>query len=70
MKTNPPNLPDLLDASQVSSAFGVSRGKVYQLARQGKLPFYEIGERLIRFTAEDVQDFLAHNRLPRNDDAE
>jgi len=65
MKPNTPNIPDLLDATQVSSAFGVSRGKVYQLAREGKLRCYSIGDRLLRFAPEDVQDFLSHNRLPR-----
>lgn len=68
MKPIPPNISDLLDATQVSSAWGVSRGKVYQLAREGKLRCYSIGDRLLRFAPEDVQDFLSHNRLPREEE--
>ena len=68
MKPNPTNIPELLNATQISTAFGVSRGKVYELARQGKIRCYSIGDRLLRFTTEDVEDFLAHNRLPREDE--
>ena len=67
MKPNSPNIPDLLDATQVSSAWGISRAKVYQLARQGKIRCYTIGERLLRFSEEDVRSFLEQNRFPRGD---
>jgi excisionase family DNA binding protein len=40
-------LPELLDASEVSTWLGIGRGKTYDLIRRGELPAVRFG-RLVR----------------------
>ena len=48
----------LLRAVQVAEVLGVSQWTVYAYAREGRLPSRELGPRCIRFTAEDVAEFI------------
>jgi len=56
MTTETPQ-PMLLNISQVARALGLSRGKVYQLIRQEKLPVIPFG-RAKRVLPASLQDWL------------
>ncbi len=48
----------LLRASEVAERLGVSQWTVYAYARDGRLPSRELSPRVIRFTPQDVEEFV------------
>ena len=57
-------VPGLLTAAAVAVLLGISRSKVYELAREGRLPMYRIDD-AVRFAPEDVEAFKEACRVPR-----
>lgn len=51
-------LQKLLTAQDLAESFQVSRRQIYVWIDQGILPHHRCGTRLLRFTAEDVDEFL------------
>lgn len=51
-------LHSLLTAQDLAERFQVSRRQVYVWIDQGYLPAHRLGSRLLRFTDEDVDEFL------------
>lgn len=45
----------LLTAKEVSSILRLSPSTVYDLERRGELPSVRIGQRIVRFLAEDIE---------------
>lgn len=50
----------LLKAEDVAELLSLPRLRVYELARQGKLPCVRIGERQIRFARSALQTWIEH----------
>ena len=48
----------LLIADEVADIFRVSTESVYRLVREGLLPCVRVGHRSVRFTQEQVDDFV------------
>lgn len=48
----------LVDADFPAQLLGVTRGRVYQLCRQSRLPFIRISERRIKFDPRQLEDFV------------
>lgn len=47
----------MISAKEAGAVLGLSPGKVYGLAQQGKLPCHRYGPRAVRFEMADVEDF-------------
>lgn len=59
----------MLTAKQVADMLGLSRSKVYDLARRGALPSYRF-DGALRFEAADVEAFkVAHRVAPATEPA-
>lgn len=54
--------PVLVDAHQAASRLGVSRRRVWELNRQGRLPSAELGGRTRRFAESDIAALLPRAR--------
>lgn len=52
----------LLTYAEVSEALRVTERTVRSLCRSGELPFVRVGKNSIRFTPEDLGDFIARRR--------
>jgi excisionase family DNA binding protein len=58
----PTQLTDpLLDANQAAKLLRVPRSTLYELVRSRGLPHVRIGERGLRFTRTDLQEWVAEN---------
>jgi excisionase family DNA binding protein len=44
--------------NDIAALFGVSPRTVDSWQREGLLPFHRVGKRLVRFTDEDIADFV------------
>jgi putative molybdopterin biosynthesis protein len=55
---------DVLTTPEVAAILQVNRNTVYDLAKAGTLPSYNVGRKL-RFTLDDVQAFIEASRRPR-----
>lgn len=51
----------LLDANEAADLLRVPRSTLYELVRSRGLPHVRIGERGLRFTRADLQDWVAEN---------
>lgn len=56
------NKKPLLTLPQVAEILSISKAGMYRLVGQRQLPFYKVG-RSLRFSEEDVQDYLSRNRV-------
>ena len=54
----------LITAAAVAALLGISRSKVYELARGGRLPAYRFDD-AVRFSPDDVQAFKEACRVHR-----
>jgi excisionase family DNA binding protein len=52
----------LLTAGQVAELLGCSKQQVLIMAQRGDLPSWVVGERLVRFRPEAIEDYLEANR--------
>jgi excisionase family DNA binding protein len=52
-----------LTAAEVAEWLKLSRGRIYELARQNLIPSYRLG-RQVRFCEEDVRAFIARGGQP------
>jgi excisionase family DNA binding protein len=58
----PTQLTDpLLDANEAAELLRVPRSTLYELVRSRGLPHVRIGERGLRFTRADLQEWVAKN---------
>ena len=55
---------DVLTAQQVASVLQVSKNTVYNLAKAGALPSYNVGRKL-RFGLDDVQTYIDASKSAR-----
>ncbi|MCH8299019.1 MAG: helix-turn-helix domain-containing protein [Candidatus Marinimicrobia bacterium] len=51
-------LPELLTTKEIASWLGISRERVYSLCSTQEFPNIKISSRRIRFSVEDVKDWL------------
>ena len=51
----------LLDANEAARLLRVPRSTLYELVRSRRLPHVRIGDRGLRFTRSDLQDWVAEN---------
>jgi excisionase family DNA binding protein len=51
------SLPHLIDAAEVATALGLSKWRVYELAREGVIPHVRIG-RSMRFDEAKVREWI------------
>ena len=58
---NVPDIREYLTAKQVVALYGIERSTLYRLARLGKIPSINLGERLTRFKRSEL-DLLFHYR--------
>jgi excisionase family DNA binding protein len=58
-----PTLDPLLTAEQVASQLGLPAPRVYEMARQGVLPFVRIGKKLVRFEQTAIGAWVAAHRV-------
>ena len=49
----------LLTAQEVADRLSVSRGLVYKMANEGKLPFVRIAPTCLRFKPDDIERFIS-----------
>ena len=56
-----PDIREYLTAKQVVALYGIERSTLYGLARLGKIPSINLGERLTRFKRSEL-DLLFHYR--------
>lgn len=57
-----PSLDPLLTAEQVASQLGLPAPRVYEMARQGSLPFVRIGKKLVRFEQSAISSWIVARR--------
>ena len=57
-------LPRFMTAEEVAAVLRVPKRTVYVWRDQGRLSARRLGPRLIRFTAEDVREFLRRSEEP------
>lgn len=50
-------MPDLLKAKEVADILRITTAKVYELTRDGKLPYYPVGG-TNRYSREDILKYL------------
>jgi excisionase family DNA binding protein len=48
----------LVDAREVSKVIGVSQELLRKLAREGKIPFYRLSARTLRFDLDEVRNYM------------
>jgi excisionase family DNA binding protein len=48
----------LVDTREVSKAIGVSQELLRKLVREGKIPFYRLSARTLRFDLDEVRDYM------------
>ena len=56
---------DLLDIRSVASALGVSYTTAYHLATSGEIPFFRIGEKVVRVKASDLRSYISAHRVAK-----
>ena len=56
------NAPTLLTTNEVAIRLGVHRRMVERLVRSGDLPCVRIGPRSLRFSATDIDAFIASRK--------
>jgi len=56
---------NLLTATDVAQMLRVSKGRVYELARQGMLPALTVGQRQVRFEEGALREWIAAGGSPR-----
>ena len=52
----------LLTADQVAKKLGVKRGRVYELLRSGDIPPVKIGQRQVRVSRRDLNEYVQRSR--------
>jgi excisionase family DNA binding protein len=55
-------MANLFDKRQAGAALGISTVSIDRLRRSGKLPYRKFGG-LIRFTEQDIQDFIEQSSV-------
>lgn len=53
-----PDSREYLTAKEVVAIYGIERCSLYRLARTGKIPCINLGQRLIRFSKADIDQYL------------
>ena len=61
-ETNGKRPPVLVDAREVSKVLGVSQELLRKLAREGKIPFYRLSARTLRFDLDEVWDYMKQRK--------
>ena len=59
----------LLRPAEVAYLLGLSKRTVYDLARNGRLPYYRLGDTdrsPVRFRHEDVENYISRHRVRRD----
>ena len=60
---SPPTVVDqLLTAEQVAAQLALPAPRVYEMARQGALPFVRIGKKLVRFEQSAISSWIVARR--------
>ena len=59
----------LLTTVDVASILHISLPTLYKFMRRGQIPYYKIGANR-RFSAEDVERFVEHNKLSNHPEGE
>lgn len=57
-------MPTLIKAAEAAELLGLSVQGVYRLGQQGKIARYVLGPKCVRFSREDIDDFLETSRQP------
>jgi excisionase family DNA binding protein len=47
-----------LNVEEVAELLGVSTDVIYSMVKQGKIPYFKVGNRLIRFQASSIQEWM------------
>ena len=68
--TAAPPLPRLLTATDVADQLGLSRHRVFELCREGSIPFVRVGSRSLRFSAPALSHWIEHGGTSGPDGAE
>lgn len=58
----------LLRPTEVAKRLNVSRRKAYYLISSGELPSVSIGQKSVRVSESDLQDFIDNNKSSRASD--
>ncbi|MFT3912571.1 MAG: helix-turn-helix domain-containing protein [Anaeromyxobacteraceae bacterium] len=56
--THPPPPKPLLTYMEVAEQYNLKRNTLYALVHQGRIPYVRIGKRLIRFSREDLENWI------------
>lgn len=56
------NLPEILTAKEVALIFNSGESTIYQMARDGRLPYLRLNK-LIRFRRDKVEEFMERNSV-------
>lgn len=51
-------MSDVFTFEDVAERLQVSVGTVKRLVREGRLPYRRVGDRMVRFTQQDVDEYL------------
>jgi excisionase family DNA binding protein len=65
-KTEPSISPKLINATQVAEMLNSSIHSVKWLVRTRQIPFRRIGAKNIRFSVEDIREWLEANKVEPN----
>ena len=60
---------ELITTKQASERLRVSQSFLRQLAREGKVPFYKLSERCLRFDVDELHSYMklvAEGKAPRD----
>lgn len=53
---------DMLNVREASEALGVGKTLAWKLMHAGALPYHRIGDKAIRVSRADIEDYLARTR--------
>ena len=54
---------NLLTRQEVAKLFNVKSQTIYRWTRDGKLPFYKVGYKIVRYKQEDVNKLLNEKNI-------
>jgi putative molybdopterin biosynthesis protein len=58
-----PTVTELLTVAEVQDRLKIGRRNAYDLIARGKLPSYRIGEKSLRISAEDLDQYIDSHRV-------
>ena len=53
---------ELMTVQEVIEYLKISRQTLFRLRKEGVIPFYQVGERGVRFKRSDIEDYLKQHK--------